>query len=530
MLDCDALVIGAGIAGLCALYMLRRLGLRVQVRESAPDVGGVWYWNRYPGARFDSESYTYCYSFSEALLQEWDWQERFAAQPEIHAYIRHAADRFDLRRHIRFDTRVTAARYEEQHAGWRVETDRGESLLARYLVTAAGVLTVPQLPDIPGMERFEGQVLHTARWPREGFALAGKRVGVVGTGATGVQVIQTIAPEVASLTVYQRTANWCLPQRNAPLSDEERRDIKRRYPQILERCRRSYGGFIHDFDPRAGRELSADERHDFFERLWERPGFAFWLGNYSDLMIDEAVNRHACEFLAEKIAERVRDPETADKLTPRHPFGTKRVPLENGYFETFNLEHVRLVDLRATPLERITRRGIVTAEGETALDAIVFATGFDAITGALDRIDLRGEGGVALRDKWRSGPRTCLGLQVAGFPNLFTIGGPHNAATLCNAVRCIEQNVAWIADCIAYMRAHGHRRIAPTAEAEDEWTRHVRETAEMSLLGAMRDSWFYGANTPGKTPSIAIYPPGAARYRQHCDEAARRGYRGFEFG
>jgi cation diffusion facilitator CzcD-associated flavoprotein CzcO len=527
--DCEAFVIGAGIAGLYALYRLRQLGLRVQGCESGPDVGGVWYWNRYPGARFDSESYTYCYSFSEELLNEWNWRERFAAQPEILAYINHVADRFGLRRDIAFETRVVAARFDEREQLWLVETDRGTRTRTRYLISAAGVLSVPQLPDIAGTDDFRGEIMHTARWPHQGTGLSGKRVGVVGTAATGVQVIQTIAGEVASLTVFQRTANWCVPQRNAPLTDNERRDVKRNYAGILESCRRSYGGFIHDFDPRSGLAVSAEERQATFARLWERPGFAFWLGNFMDLMMDPTVNRYACEFLRDRIRERVRDPETARKLTPDHPFGTKRVPLENGYYEAFNRSNVQLVDLRETPIERITGSGVKTTADHFDLDVLIFATGFDAVTGALERIDIRGEGGKALRDKWRPGPRTCLGLQVAGFPNLFTIGGPHNAATLCNAVRCIEQNVDWIADCIAYMRERGYRRVVPTADAEDAWTRHVHEAADATLLGTMQDSWFFGANTPGRSRSIAIYPPGAAAYRERCEEVARDGYRGFEF-
>jgi cation diffusion facilitator CzcD-associated flavoprotein CzcO len=527
--DCDAFVIGAGIGGLYALYRLRELGLSVRGCESAPDVGGVWYWNRYPGARFDSESYTYCYSFSSELLDEWNWQERFAAQPEILSYINHVADRFDLRRDVAFDTRVATASFDERDQLWHVGTDRGTHVRTRYLISAAGSLSVPQLPDIAGIEDFAGEILHTARWPRHRVPLTGQRVGVVGTGATGVQVVQTIAGEVASLAVFQRTANWCVPQRNAPLDENERREIKRNYANILDSCRKSYGGFVHDFDPRSGLAVSAEERQAMFEILWERPGFAFWLGNFMDLMMDPTVNRYACEFLRDKIREQVHDPDMADKLTPVHPFGTKRVPLENGYYDAFNRDNVQLVDLRQTPIERVTTSGIRTSAGEFELDVIIFATGFDAVTGALEQIDLRGEGGTALRDKWRPGPRTYLGLLVAGFPNLFTIGGPHNAATLCNAVRCIEQNVDWIAGCIAYMRERGYLLVAPTADAEDTWTQHVVDAANATLLGTMTDSWFFGANTPGRSRSIAIYPPGAARYRERCDDVARHGYRGFAF-
>lgn len=528
-IDCDAYVIGAGVAGLYAHYRLRELGLSVRGCEGAPGIGGVWYWNRYPGARFDSESYTYCYSFSEELLADWDWQERFAAQPEVLAYLEHVADRFDLRRAIDFETRVLAARYGEDDASWTIETDRGTLIRTRWLVSAAGVLNVPQYPDIPGRDDFAGEILHTARWPHEGMSLAGKRVGVVGTAATGVQVIQTIAAEVSSLVVFQRTANWCMPQRNSPLDDAERREIKRDYAAILNRCRGSFGGFIHDFDPRSGLAVSDEERRATFEALWNRPGFAFWLGNFADLMIDATVNRHACDFLAGKIRERVRDPETAHRLIPDHPIGTKRVPLENGYYEVFNRDNVRLVDLRETPIERITPAGIRTTAGEHELDVIVFATGFDAITGSLARIDIRGEGSVSLRERWRDGPTTCLGIQVAGFPNLFAVAGPHSATAFCNAVRCTEQNVDWIADCIAYMRDRGYRRVGATVAAEASWMRHVEEAVQQTLLAGMTDSWFFGANTPGKPRRIAIYPPGFAAWRDRCDEVARDGYLGFEF-
>jgi cyclohexanone monooxygenase len=524
----DVVVIGAGVAGLCALHRLRQLGLTVRVYESGKDIGGVWYWNRYPGARFDSESYTYCYSFSQELLDEWDWQERFAAQPEILAYLNHVADRFDLRRNICFDTRVVSAHYDARDSSWLIETDRGHRARARYLVTAVGGLSAHQFPGIEGIESFAGESYHTARWPSDAVSLAGKRVGVIGTGATGVQVIQTIASEVAHLTVFQRTANYCVPQRNAPLTHDERLDIKRRYPGIFAKCRESYGGFIHTFDPRSGHEVSSREREAKFEALWSQPGFAFWMGNFRDLMMDPSVNAWASEFVKRKIRERVRDPLTAAKLMPDHPFGTKRVPLENGYYEAYNQEHVELVDLRESPIERITPAGIQTRYGEYRLDVIVFATGFDAVTGSLTSIDIRGRDGKSLRDKWRGGLKTYLGLQVEGFPNLFMIAGPHNAASLCNAVRCTEQNVEWISQCIQHMRKNGVVHIAATPEAEAAWTSHVHEMAEATLLRAMTDSWFFGANTPGKQRSVAIYAGGAAAFRERCDEVARRGYEGFE--
>ena len=528
-LDCEAVIIGAGVAGLCALYRLREQGVSVRGYERASNVGGVWYWNRYPGARFDSESYTYCYSFSQALLDEWDWQESFAAQPEILSYLNHVTERFDLRRDISFNTGVTGAHFDGQSGTWLIDSDRGQQVRTRYLITAVGSLSAYQTPDIDGIGNFDGEIFHTARWPHDGVSLSGKRVGVVGTGATGVQVIQTIAREVAQLTVFQRTANFCVPQRNSPLDDDQRRKIKRDYPAILKRCRETYGGFIHGFDPRSGVEVSADERQKTFEALWQQPGFAFWLGNFMDLLTNATVNRHASDFLRTRIRERVRDPDTARKLLPKHPFGTKRVPLENGYYEVYNRDNVHLVDLRETPIERITQTGIKTTADEHGLDIIIFATGFDAVTGALTRLNVRGEGGTTLQEKWRQGPKTYLGLQIEGFPNMFTIAGPHNAGSLCNAIRCTEQNVDWVVDCIDHMRKRGFRRIAPTAEAEAVWTQHVGDLARATLLGTMTDSWFFGANTPGKPRSVAIYPGGAAMYRERCDEVARGGYQGFEF-
>lgn len=525
----DAVIIGAGVAGLCALHRLRELGLSVRAYERASGVGGVWYWNRYPGARFDSESYTYCYSFSPQLLEEWTWSERFAAQPEVLAYLNYAAEKLDLLRDVRFETEVASAWYDARDHSWLIETGQGERTRARYLIAAVGPLSAYQLPDIEGLESFRGEHYHTARWPHGGLDLAGKRVGVIGTGATGVQVIQTIAHEVDRLVVFQRTPTYCMPQRNAPLTDEDWREIRRSYPAIFARCRETMGGFVHGFDPRSGLEVTPEEREAVFESLWAQPGFAFWQGNFMDLMTDETVNRWASEFVRRKIRERVRDPAIAAKLMPVHALGTKRVPLENGYYEVYNQAHVELVDLRETPIERITRTGIRTRDRDYALDVIVFATGFDAATGALTRIDIRGEGGILLREKWREGPSTYLGLQTAGFPNLFTIGGPHNATNFCNAVRCTEQNVDWIAGCLRHMRDAGHVAIVPRVDAENAWTAHVRAAAEATLLRCDTNTWFYGANTPGKAKSVSIYAPGAAAYRERCDEVARRGYEGFEF-
>jgi cation diffusion facilitator CzcD-associated flavoprotein CzcO len=524
--DFDAVIIGAGLSGICALERFVRMGLGVRAYEHGSDVGGVWYWNRYPGARVDSETYTYGFSFSDALLREWDWHELFAPRAEIASYLQHVVDRFGLRRHIHFETRVTAASYDETCKHWSIVTDTGERVSARYLIVAAGTLSAPQMPDYPDIEQFRGEIHHTARWPAAGVALEGRRVGVIGTGATGVQVIQTIAGEVDRLTVFQRTPTYCIPQRNHLLTDIEREQIRRDWQRILSACRESYGGFMHTFDPRPGLAVSAEEREAKFEALWQVPGFAFWFGNFGDLMMNPEVNAHACEFVRRKIRERVHDPEVARRLLPDHPFGTKRVPLENGYYETYNRPNVRLVDLREEPIVRVTDAGIRTSREDHPLDLIICATGFDAGTGALVRIDIRGENALALADKWRQGPRTYLGLLLNGFPNLFIVNGPHNAAALCNAGRCVEQNVDWIARCIERMRVGGHTRVAASLAAEEEWTRHVYETADASVLALMTNSWFFGANTPGKPRRATIYAAGAREYREHCEDVARSGYPG----
>ncbi len=522
----DVVIIGAGLGGICALERLVRAGMHVRVYEGASDVGGVWHWNRYPGARVDSETYTYGYSFSDDLVHDWRWGELFSPQPEIESYLRHVVDRFDLRRHIVFGTRVTAAHFDEAQSVWEIETDRGDPVRARHIVAAVGTLSTPQLPDYPGLDRFGGESYHTGRWPAEPVALAGRRVGVVGTGATGVQVIQTIAKDVGHLTVFQRTPTYCLPQRNRPLTDDDRHAITRDWSQIIGQCRNSYSGFIHDFEARSGLAVSDEEREAKFERLWQTPGLAFWLGNFGDLLMNDEVNRRACEFLRRKIRAQVRDPEVARRLLPDHPFGSKRVPLENGYYEAFNRDNVRLVDLRETPIVEITSAGIRTSGEEIPLDVIIFATGFDAGTGAFTRIDLRGQGGVSIAEKWREGPTTYLGILVHGFPNFFMVNGPHNAAGLCNAGRCIEQNVDWIVRCLEHMRSQGWTRVEPTRAAELEWTRHVEDLAEATVLSKARDSWFFGANTPGKARRVNIYAGGARGHKEQCEAVARAGYPG----
>ncbi len=523
----DAIVIGAGVAGLYQLYRLRELGLSVRVYETGTGVGGTWYWNRYPGARFDSESYTYGYSFSEELLQEWDWSEHFAGQPETERYLNHVADKFDLRRDIRFRTRVTAASYDETTHCWQVWTDTGERAQARFLITAIGVLSAPYTPDFAGRESFTGLSFHTGQWPKEPLDFSDKRVCVIGTGATAVQLITEVAKNVGQLTVFQRTPNYCAPLRNGPIDPETQQQIKASYPEIFKRCRETFASFLHDFDTRSALEVSEEERLARYEELWAQPGFAKWFGNFGDTMSDLKANATMTEFVRNKIRERVDDPVVAEKLVPKdHPWGTKRVPLESGYYEAYNRDNVVLVDLNETPIECITPTGIKTSDAEYECDVIVYATGFDAVTGAFNKIDIRGVGGRTLKDKWADGPRTYLGLQSAGFPNLFTVVGPHNGATFCNIPRCIEQNVEWVTGCLRYMREHDYAQIVATPEAEDDWTAHVDEVAQGTIL-LDTPSWFVGANIPGKKRTFLMYAGGSPAYRKKCDEVAAEGYDGF---
>ncbi|MFM9967323.1 MAG: flavin-containing monooxygenase [Burkholderiales bacterium] len=523
----DAIIIGAGICGLYQLYRLRELGLRVRVFEAGSGVGGTWYWNRYPGARFDSESYTYAYSFSALLAEHWDWSEHFAAQPETLRYLEFAADKLDLLKDIQFNARVARACYDEQANHWTVTTHSGSQARAKYLITAVGVLSAPYTPAIAGRDDFQGESWHTAHWPQRPVDLSDKRVGVIGAGATAVQLITEVAKNVGQLTVFQRTANYCIPLNNRSIAGAEQAALKATYPTMFERCRTTFGAFLHDFDPRSAFDVSDQEREAIYERLWNEPGFGFWLGNFHDIMSDPRANDTIAEFVRKKIRQRVKDPVIAERLTPRdHYFGTKRVPLESGYYEAYNRPNVELVDLKTTPITRITATGINTSAQDYPCDIIVFATGFDAVTGALTRMDIRGEGGIALKDKWADGPRTYLGLQIAGFPNLFTVVGAHNAANFCNVPRCGEQNVEWVSDCIRYLEEHHYARISASVEAEEAWRAHCEEVVAHTLFGAT-DSWFMGANIPGKKRMFLGYGGGLPRYREKCAAVAAAGYQGF---
>ena len=519
----DVIIIGAGLTGLYQLYRIRELGLSVRVYEDGGGVGGTWYWNRYPGCRFDSESISYGYSFSEELLQEWDWKEHFSGQPENERYLNYVADKFDLRRDIQLNTRIASAVYDEGENRWQVQTEDGHRARAQFLIAAVGVLSAHYMPDFAGLDSFKGEWCHTGRWPEGGMDLVGKRVGVVGTGATAVQLIPEIAKEVAHLTVFQRTPNYCGPLRNSIIDPETQRKIKASYPEIFQKCRETNAAFIHEFDPRSALEVSEEERLALFEELWAEPGFKKWLGNFEDIMTNEEANETFAEFVRNKIRGRVNDPVVAELLAPKdHPFGSKRIPLESGYYEAYNRDNVLLVDVREAPIERITPTGLKTRDAEYELDVIIFATGYDAVTGAMTRIDIRGEGGQSVKDKWTEGPRTYLGIQSAGFPNLFIV----NNSAFCNYPRCAEMLVEWVSECIGHMREKQFARIEATPQAEEAWTQHAAELVEGSLL-TKGNSWFVGANIPGKSRTFLLYADTAPNYRAKCAEVAASGYEGF---
>jgi cation diffusion facilitator CzcD-associated flavoprotein CzcO len=525
-LDYDAIIIGAGLSGMYQLYRLRELGLRVRVFEAGTEVGGTWYWNRYPGARFDSESYSYGYSFSKELLAEWEWSEHFAGQPETLRYCKYVADKFDLRRDIQFSSRVAAAVYDETTRSWGVALDDGNRFSARFLITAIGPLSTPTLPRIEGRDSFEGRSFHTARWPKEPVDLKGKRVAVIGTGATGVQTIQTIASEVDHLTVFQRTPNWCAPLHNGKIDAETQAKIKAGYPEMFARCQETFACFLHTPDPRGAFEVTDDEREAFYEKLYGERGFGIWQGNFKDILIDRKANATISDFVARKIRSRVKNQAVAEKLIPKnHGFGTRRLPLETFYYEVYNRDNVELVDITETPIERITPDGIKTSDREFAFDIIIFATGFNAITGAFDAIDFRGLDGVALKDKWKSGPETYLGLMVHQFPNMMMLMGPHTA--LGNIPRSIEYSVDWVTGLVAYAHQHGLTRLEATPEGVASWTDHVKALG-VGLLSNEVDSWMTGINrnVEGKTTRIiARYSGSAPAYRARCDEVAANGYR-----
>ena len=526
---CDVVIVGAGFSGMYMLHHLRELGFRAEVIEAAGDVGGTWYWNRYPGARCDIESLAYSYSFDDAWQQEWRWRERYSVQSDILDYARAFCERFDLRRDIHFDTRVTSARFDGERNEWTLTTERGSRFVAPFCVMATGCLSVPKVPDLPGIENFESELYHTAHWPHDKVSFIGKRTGIIGTGSSAIQSIPVIAKEAEHLTVFQRTPNFSIPAWQGPLSDEADRRTKRDYAKYREASRTSICGDFADENVMVLLEATPEERELELENRWRLGGFNYQYA-FTDALTDTDANEIAAEFVRDKIRARVKDPQVAEALCPRdHPFGTKRLCVDTDYYETFNRDNVTLVDLRRTPIARIGRNAVVTSDAEFELDALVLATGFDAMTGALTSIDVRGLGGASLREEWESGARTYLGLAVAGFPNLFTVTGPGSPSVLANMMVAIEQHVEWIGACLSHLREHGHRRIEARAEAQQAWVEHVNESAERTLF-PRANSWYVGANVPGKARVFMPYVNGVKTYNDICEQIKAKGYEGFRLG
>ena len=527
--DFDVVVIGAGFSG---LGMLRRLrdesGMSVQIYEAGTGVGGTWYWNRYPGARCDSESYTYCFTFSRELLHDWQWSGKYPEQPEILTYLNHVADRFDLQRNIQFETRVTSATFLEDSNLWQIETDRGDKVTARYFITGIGCISTGNIPKIKGLDSFEGNWYHTGNWPHHPVDFSGKRVAVIGTGSSGVQSIPVIASQARHLTVFQRTPQFTVPARHASIDTrfiEE--EVKPHYNEIIERMKWAHGGAPQIPMGRSALDCSEEDRRAIYEKAWAAGGNDFVYGSFGDVMTNKDANNTAADFIRSKIRETVKDPETVEKLLPLdHPYGSKRALMDTNYFETYNRENVDLVDLRRTPIQEITPKGIRTSEKEFEFDAIVFATGFDAMTGTFMKIDIQGRDGITLKDKWAEGPKTYLGLQVAGFPNMFMLTGPGSPSVLTNMPVAIEQHIEWVADFIDWMRNHGLETAEPDPQAERDWDAHVQEEANKTLY-MQANSWYLGANIPGKPRVFMPYTGGMGTYRKRCNEIAENGYEGF---
>ncbi|ETW99888.1 MAG: monooxygenase [Candidatus Entotheonella factor] len=530
-LDYEVIVIGAGVAGIYQIKCLADLGVKATVLEAAGGLGGTWYGNRYPGARFDSESYTYGYSFSEELLNEWHWKERFSGQPENLRYLNYVADKFDLRQHMQFNCRVEAAHFDDTHHCWRLKVDDGRELTCRFVIMTLGLLSIPTVPRYEGMDTFKGRAFHTFYWPHEPLDLAGQKVAVIGTGATGIQVIADIADKVGELTVFQRRPNWSAPLNNGPISEAEMDNIRSRYDEIFAACARTPGGFEHEPDRRGFYEVSREERLALWDRLYDEPGFGIWLGNFREIFMDEEANAEFSEYIADRIRQRVKDPVVAEKLIPRdHGFGVQRVPMETHYFEVYNRDNVHLVDISETPIERVTETGLRTSERDYDFDIIVYATGFDAMTGAYDHIDIRGVGGERLRDKWEDGPSTHLGIFVHGFPNMLMPAGPQSGSASTNYPRGIESGVNWCTDFLKYFWEHGCTRAEATLEAEERWTNHVKQMYSTMLMRKAK-SWFTGYNSNveghehGKTRYF-VYNGGSPKYVSILKQVAENGYEG----
>src|SRR5689334_8290275 len=526
----DAVVIGTGVAGLYQLYKLRdEQGLKVKAFDAASGVGGTWYWNRYPGARFDSEAYIYQYLFSERLYKGWSWSERFPGQPEIERWLNYVADELDLRKDIRFSTTITSAVYNEATQRWTITTDKGEVIDAQFLITCCGMLSAPLTSVFPGQETFKGTLVHTSRWPKADLDLRGKRVAVVGNGATGIQVIQTIASEVGSMKVFVRTPQYIIPMKNPKYGPAEVEAYKARFEEFRKTLPFSFTGFEYDFTNGAWKDLTPAERHAVLEKIWNEGSLRLWLASFVEMFFEEDVSEEISEFVRKKMRERLKDPKLCDALIPTdYGFGTHRVPLETNYLEAYLRPNVELIKVKDNPIERITPEGLRLADGTAyEFDVIILATGFDAGTGALTRIDIRGRDGRSLKDEWSRDIRTTMGLQVHGYPNLFTTGAPLAPSTaLCNMTTCLQQQVEWISDCISYLRKNHLNVIEPTKEAEDAWVAHHDEVANTTLV-TKTNSWYMGSNVEGKPRRLLSYIGGVGTYRQKCDEVAAAGYQGF---
>ena len=527
----DAIVVGAGFSGLYQLLLLRdKLGLSVKVLDTAQGVGGTWYWNRYPGARCDSESHSYAYYFSNELLNEWEWSERYPQQPEILRYLNHVADRFNLRSDIVLGTKVQSAHYSDTDKRWHITTDQGQIYVAKYFITAVGCLSSANIPSIAGLEAFDGQWFHTGEWPHEGVDFTGKKVGVVGTGSTGIQAIPVIAEQAKHLTVFQRTANYSIPARNVPLDESFKRYAKENADHFREVMTSNTNAHPFRISDRLVHDVSDEERNQIYEEAWLKGGLQF-RATFKDLLQNPDSNRTAADFIRNKIRQTVTDPVKAEQLSDiDHPFAAKRPPIDSGYFETFNSDHVDLVNLRETPIECITPLGIKTSTTEFNLDIIVFATGFDAMTGSLLKMDIQGRNGVTLQKTWQAGPLNYLGLQVPGFPNMFTVTGPGSPSVLCNMPPAIEHHVEWITNCIEHLQKNKLDFIEASQDASESWVATVNAAANETLLPQAKHSWYLGANVPGKPRVFMPYPGGFLRYRTTCDEVVNKGYAGFVVG
>ncbi len=530
----EVIVVGAGVSGIYQIKRLTDLGVDAVVLEGDDDLGGTWYRNRYPGARFDSESYTYGYSFSKELLDEWHWKERFSAQPENLRYLNYVADRFDLRRHMRFNARVETMTWDEDDRRWYLDLHNGDRYSARFVITSLGPLSIPTMPSYPGMDDFAGASFHTFHWPKEPVDLQGKRVGIIGTGATGIQVIAEIADKVGELTVFQRRPNWSTPLNNSPISEAEMAEIRARYDEIFANCAASPGGFEHVPDWRGFWKVSAEERRRTWDELYEKSGFAILAGNFAEIFFDEEANKEISDYIADRIRARVDDPETAEKLIPKdHGFGMQRLPLETHYFEAYNRDNVHLVDITETPIERMTETGVQTTSDHYDLDVLIYATGFDAITGGYDRIEIRGVDGRTLGDKWRDGPSTYLGVLSHGFPNLLMVAGPQSVSGSTNFPRAIETGVDWVTGLLEHVLDEGHTRVEATEDAEAQWVAEVVRAHERMLFRRSK-GWFtgYNANVAGHEEGKVRYQAyfgGAPRYTEKINQVTASDYDTIDF-